>query len=145
MIDRIVSLIKSESFTQLLKYLVVGGSITSLYLGGVLAGSLWTDFPPILINSFFYIVSAIVGYLLNYYWAFKADGQHLTTLLKYTLIASTGIILNAVYVWALLKTLPAPLVVISFSFAAIWPIVSFFAQKYFVYSNNTPFFSGDNK
>lgn len=133
MIERIIGLVKSESFGQLLKYLIVGGGITALYLGGVLLGSYFTDFPPLWVNSFFYILSAIVGYLLNYYWAFKADGQHLITLVKYTVVACAGIALNALYVWIMLRIFPVPLVVISFSFAAMWPLVSFFAQKHFVY------------
>lgn len=133
MIDRIRSFLKSESFAQLFKYLIVGGGITGLYLGGVLLGSLFTEFPPLWINSFFYILSAIIGYLLNYYWSFKAEGEHLTTLFKYTVLAAAGVVLNAIYVWGLLKVLPVPLVVISFSFAAMWPIISFFGQKHYVY------------
>lgn len=93
-----------------------------------------TSFPDLGINSVFYILATGFGYTLNYYWSFKSNSRHSRAGLKYLAVAATGTGLNFIAVAFMTAQSGLAVETAALVFAALWPIASFAAQKFFVYA-----------
>lgn len=130
---KIKRFLNSEAAAQFVKYVVCGLATVAFYVGGVWLISGLTNFPDLWVNSIFYVFATVFGYLLNYFWSFQSDSDHTKSFLKYLIVAAVGIGLNYFAVKYMTMGLGFSLAIAALVFAALWPIFSFVAQKFFVY------------
>lgn len=115
------------------KYLTIGIGVTLLYIGGTTLTVTVLKWPTLLCNSGFYALSTILSYLANYYWSFKSGASHGKAFAKYLSVALAGFALNALFIYGLSVVLSVPIWMSTTAFSGLWPLVSFFAQKNFVF------------
>ena len=125
--------LRSETGAQFLKYSICGIATVTFYVGGVSVMTRATPFSDLWINSVFYALATVLGYTLNYFWSFQSTGQHRTAFTKYLAVAAVGVGLNFLAVRFMISKIGLSVTLSAFIFSAVWPIVSFAAQKYFVY------------
>lgn len=82
-------------FVRFTRFLIVGGFSTLIqYLILVLLVQ-WAGVNAVLASSIGFLVSAFANYYLNYHFTFCSSNQHGTALIKFIILASIGLALNA--------------------------------------------------
>lgn len=130
-------LFKNETFTQGVKYLLVGGACTILdfSLLYVLTHFLWVNY---VLSS---IVSFMSGTILNYFlctiWIFKISKvqNRYHEFLYYALITAVGLGINTIVIWGLTEFLSLYFMLSKLlaTFATYW--WNFLGRKYFLHIN----------
>lgn len=127
------ALLHADTGAQFFKYVICGIATVAFYVGGVwLVTGTW-DFPDLWVNSIFYALATVLGYGLNYFWSFKSNANHAASFTKYLAVAITGVGLNFLFVKFMTGSAGLSVTLAALIFAALWPAVSFVAQKFFVY------------
>jgi len=105
----------------------------AIYVGGAALGHRVAGLDAMIANAIAYVVATAYNYLLNFYWSFRTTRRHSQAAWRYLALAGAGILLNAVYVDAAMRFLGLPLEAAAISFAALWPLVSFVAMRYWAF------------
>lgn len=116
-----------------LRYLVTGVLTVALYVGGAALGHRVIGLDAPIANVAAYLVAAAFNYLMNFYWSFRTTRGHAEASWRYLALSGAGIVLNSLYVSLVMRAFGAPLEVAAISFAALWPIVSFFGMRYWAF------------
>lgn len=124
---------QNENFEAFVKYVVIGISVTIIYIGGTTLSVDVLGWPVLVSNFFFYTLSTVLSYTANYYWSFSSSANHSSAFLKYIFIASMGLALNTAFIYVSSVVLKTPIWISTTIFAVTWPVFSFFAQKNFIY------------
>jgi len=122
-----------DKLATFVKYLVIGISVTLLYIGGTTLCVTTLGFPTMPSDIAFYALSTCLSYTANYYWSFRSQANHGKAFTKYITVAVIGLSLNAIFVFILSVVLSVPIWISTTAFSGLWPLVSFVAQKNFVY------------
>ncbi|WP_409432889.1 GtrA family protein [Litorimonas sp. RW-G-Af-16] len=119
--------------SQLSRFLIAGVGTVGLYIGGVWWGTEIAGFPPRAVNWVFYILATGISFLLAYLWIFKSKAPPVGALLGYILLQVGGIIFNTLWVEAGLRFTGLYPWVIAATYFAIWPFLSFTAQRHYIF------------
>ena len=111
------------------RYLVTGVASVALYVGGAALAHHALGLGVPLANAAAYVGATVFNYLLNFYWSFRTTRRHAQAAWRYLTLSGAGIVLNSIYVNALVALTPVPLAVAALSFAALWPLVSFAGMR----------------
>jgi len=122
-----------EDFIPFIKYLIIGSAVYVFYIVGTSLSVEIFDQPIMFSNIIFYILSIFLAYIANYYWSFQSSQKHKLAFIKYVAVSIIGLSINAVFIYSLSVIFAAPIWLSTTAFSALWPIISFIAQKKFVY------------
>lgn len=117
---------------QYLRFVVTGALAIASYLALFEAFRVLGALPLWAATGLAYLLASGLNYWLNYNWSFASQAPHSSALWKYATIAAISVSLNAVTVPFLVSKGMTPLFA-GFAFAITWPIISFFAQKYWAF------------
>jgi putative flippase GtrA len=92
-----------ETTMEIVKFLIVGGSATALQYGLLIVFVQFAGLTPVAATSIAYAISSVYNYLLNYYATFKSNASHQTAAIKFAAVASSGLLINAGIIYALIK------------------------------------------
>ncbi|MEM7728622.1 MAG: GtrA family protein [Pseudomonadota bacterium] len=119
---------------QFQRFLLMGGAMVSLYVGGVWLGTEGAGLPARPVNVFFYCLTTAVAFFVTYRWVFGSDVGKRRALPLYLLWQGVGIGLNALWMETGLRfTGLAPWLIAAIYFVA-WPFLSFTVQRRFVFN-----------
>jgi len=82
-----------------------------------------------------YLLATGLNYWLNYHWSFASKDPHHSALPRYAVIACASVSLNAAIVPLLVHSGLSPSAA-GFAFAITWPVLPFFAQKYWAFKGD---------
>ncbi len=105
---------------------------------GVYIGSLWimvhwSSLPGGGANIVAYSLATLLNYFLNFYWSFGSKQTHGLASTKFLTLVLVGLISNSVFVSTLTQLGGVSLLLAATLFSVIWPLVSFSAQKIWVF------------
>ena len=116
-----------------IRFLIAGGATVGLYVGGVWFGTDMMGLPTRPVNWFFYVLATSISFVLAYLWVFTSSAKRGQALFRYILLQLFGVILNTLWVEGGLRfTLLYPWVIAA-SYFAIWPFLSFTAQRHYIF------------
>lgn len=124
-----------KHFKQLLKFGVVGG-ISTLINSVVFL--LLVDFfkvPPLLGNFLAFLCAFSISYLGHAKWTFDRD-HNTKRLTKFLVVALLGLGMNSSFVWLLSYVLHQPPIIVLIPMIFITPMILFFINKLWVFSNS---------
>lgn len=90
---------------KLFKFILVGGSTTSLYMLLVIAGVEWGGMDPIFAITISFSIIFVISFVLNKIWVFDSSDAWQTSLLKFVLVSFSGFILNLAITYFLVNIL----------------------------------------
>jgi len=125
--------IKRSIVASGLRYLVTGVLSVALYVGGAALGHRVLGLDAPIANAVAYVVATAFNYVMNFYWSFRTTRRHSEAAWRYLALSGTGVVLNSLYVSLVMRTFGAPLEVAAITFAALWPMVSFVAMRYWAF------------
>ena len=105
----------------------------ALYVGGAALGHRILGLDALVANAAAYVAATAFNYLMNFYWSFRTTRKHSEAAWRYLALSGTGVVLNSLYVDLVMRSFGAPLEVAAITFAALWPLVSFFAMRYWAF------------
>jgi len=79
-----------------------------------------------LASALAYVLSAIVNYLLHYYYSFSARSGHGKTLAKFVLVLALGAIFSSLSLFVFANLLQLPPMVGGICVVVSWPIISYY-------------------
>lgn len=82
-----------------LRFLLVGGSTSALYLGLTFALVEGPSVQVTLASSIACIAAVCYNYALHYHWTFASDAPHGWVLVKYLLMCAGGVLLNGLVMY----------------------------------------------
>ncbi|WP_020679714.1 GtrA family protein [Marinobacterium rhizophilum] len=80
---------------QFIKFIGVGVIATAMQYAILILGVEWLSFNPVLASTLGYLLSAILNYILNYYFTFTSQEKHRIAVIKFSIVVCAGLILNA--------------------------------------------------
>jgi putative flippase GtrA len=96
---------------EFVRFLIVGGTATlAQYIVLIWTVERW-HWSAVAASSLGFFLSAIVNYLLNYYFTFRSDGRHGVAAARFAIVAAAGLVLNALLMELLAVWLRIPYVV----------------------------------
>ena len=125
---------QNHNFIQFLKYAIIGISTLLLYIGILWIFMHYSHLQNKYCNVSAYILATVYNYFLNFYWIFASKASHKKTLLKYSMIISSGIFANSAFVSIVTYhgfNVEISAILVSF----IWPFVSFLSMKLWAFKN----------
>ena len=115
------------------RFVVVGTLSVAIYVGGAALLHRALGMGPEIANVIAYLAATLVNYVLNFYWSFQTNRSHQAALWRYILLLAFGVVLNTLYVSAMLALFSMPLELAALSFMVLWPFFSFFALRYWAF------------
>jgi putative flippase GtrA len=85
-----------QRLRQLVTFAAVGLLATAIQYVILMIGVEFFGQSPTLSSGVGFTVSAVVNYLLNYRFTFRSSGAHTSTVLRFILVSSVGLLLNVV-------------------------------------------------
>ena len=82
-------------FSRFIRFALVGGVATGIQYVILIALVHGRDMSPAVASTIGYVASAGVNYFLNYRFTFRSNRSHGPALLKFALLASVGLLINA--------------------------------------------------
>jgi putative flippase GtrA len=76
-------------------FLVVGATAAAIHWGVLWVGIVLFNLEGTLSTTLGFIISAIVSYLLNYFWTFRSTASHARAFVRFFVVAVCGLLLNA--------------------------------------------------
>jgi len=122
-----------QDIVAVLRFLVVGGGMSLIYIIGTTIGVEIFDWPILTTNIVFYIIATIIGYLANYFWTFGSTAAHRTAVTKYLTVSVLCFGLNTVFITLVSVVAHIPVVISTTAFMGGWAVISFFLQRNFIY------------
>ena len=116
-----------------MRFIVVGTISVGIYVGGAAFLHRVVEMGPEVANVIAYLAATLVNYFLNFYWSFQTNRSHQAALWRYLLLLMFGVVLNSLYVAAMLALFSMPLELAALSFMVLWPFFSFFAMRYWAF------------
>ncbi|MGB6230053.1 MAG: GtrA family protein [Litorimonas sp.] len=120
--------------SALARFLLMGGAMVALYVGGVWLGTEPLALPARPVNLVAYCLTTAVAFLLTYHWVFGSDVGARRALPRYLLWQGVGIVLNAFWMEAGLRFTPFWPWVIAAVYYLLWPFASFRVQQRLVFN-----------
>jgi putative flippase GtrA len=120
-------------FDSAVRFIIVGALSVGTYVGGVALLHRVLEMGPAVANVIAYLAGTLLNYFLNFYWSFQTNRSHQAAVWRYVLLQGFGVVLNTVYVAAMLALFSIPLELAALSFTVIWPFFSFFALRYWAF------------
>jgi len=91
--------------TQFLSFLAIGGLTTVVQYLVLIVLTETTDLDPVLGSTTGYLLGAIINYYLNYRVTFRSSEPHLVALPRFTVVATAGMVLNALIMFVATRSL----------------------------------------
>jgi putative flippase GtrA len=120
-------------FDSAVRFIVVGALSVGIYVGGVALLHRVVGMGPEVANVIAYLAGTLLNYFLNFYWSFQSNRSHQAAVWRFILVQAFGVVLNTLYVWAMLRFVAMPVEIVAISFTVIWPFFSFFALRYWAF------------
>ena len=86
----------SELQTKFFKFILVGGLSTLLHFFLLFILTLNSTIPPTFASAVGYVLSSFANYYLNYRFTFQHQGPHSVTILKFYVMAISGLAINTI-------------------------------------------------
>lgn len=116
-----------------IKFLLVGGTATAVqYVALVLLVEL-VSMNPVIASVLGYIAGAVVNYLLNYYFTFLSEGKHFQTALKFSVVVTSALSLNALIMYICTELLQIHYMISQVIATLLVLVWNFFAHKLWTY------------
>lgn len=116
-----------------MRFLVAGAGTVGLYIGGVWFGTEIMAWNPRIVNIVFYCLATGISFLLAYFWIFQSTARPGSAILRYTALQLGGVVLNQLWVEGGLRFTDIYPWIIAATYFAVWPFISFFAQRKLVF------------
>lgn len=97
------SVARKAHFTRFARFTAVGGVATAMQYALLVLLVRGFGLAPTLASSIGFVLSAVVNYLLNYRFTFHSDRPHAPAAAKFTLLAGTGLLINAAIMHVMIK------------------------------------------
>jgi putative flippase GtrA len=81
--------------SRFITFCIVGGTATFVHYALLVILVTWASVTPVLASSVGFIIAAIVNYWLNYHLTFRSSLDHHVAFLRFCVVASTGLAINA--------------------------------------------------
>lgn len=124
-------MLRSLMNSQLVRFLIVGGSATAFQFVLLIALVEGAKVDKVLASFSSYIVSAAFNYLLNYYLTFASKVGHLQALPKFVVVVAIGSLVNTLVFAGALHVVPYLIAQCAAIFAALCS--NFLLHKYWIY------------
>jgi putative flippase GtrA len=113
-----------------LRYLLVGGTSVAVYVGCAAFLHRGLSLSPLPANAVGYGLATALNYFLNFYWSFQTSRSHAQASWRFLAVVLFGLGLNWCYAAMMLRVSSLPVEAIAFSFAGLWPFISFTALRF---------------
>ena len=92
-----------DIFTQFSKFTVVGAVGTVVHYTILILLVERVGVSSVAGSSIGAVAGAFVNYFLNYYFTFKSNRRHTEAFIQFYMVAGTGFVLNAFFMWLMAK------------------------------------------
>lgn len=118
---------------QFSRFLGVGAAATALMYALLILQVEGFERPPVSSSGIAYLLSSVFNYWANYHWTFASRQRHAPALLRFTLIAATGLLLNLALMQALTQGLGWAYLLAQILATALVLLWNFFANRHWTY------------
>jgi putative flippase GtrA len=94
-----------EIIAQLGKFTLVGAFGTVVHYAILIVLVEKAGAGPVVGSSAGAVAGAFVNYFLNYYFTFRSKRRHIEAIVQFYVVAATGFLLNAIFMWLLANLL----------------------------------------
>ena len=84
---------------KLLRFIVVGFFVASIYSGLLFIGVERFDLNATLVSSLAYLIVVVLHYLLSYFWTFEISNSHARAMRRYLFMISCGFVFNGIIMY----------------------------------------------
>lgn len=86
-------------------------------------------------NLLIYCFVSLINYLGSKFFVFRHRGGNIMAVSKFYTLVASSIIFNSIFVWAFTTLFSLPYYVAGIAFLAVWALISFLLQKYWVFQD----------
>ncbi len=111
--------------SNFVRFLISGGISAAVYLG-ILEILVGASVDVAWASALAYVFSAIVNYLMHYYYSFSVRSEHRETIAKFVVVLAIGAIFSSFSLFVFVNWLRLPHILGGVWVVTTWPIVSYF-------------------
>lgn len=119
-------------YNQLIKFIISGFAATLVH-GVIFIYAVKVDIPPLVSNTFAYILALIVSFLIQSKWVFNVTMIEKIYLLKFGITSIIGFLLNTLIVFIAMNFFNKSEYITIVIMVTITPIVIFILNKFWVF------------
>lgn len=122
-----------ETYVDICRFIIIGGLATLVHYVAALTAYGVFNVPPLWANFIAFIIAFNVTYLGHYFWVFKSENSHRSSLPKSLSVSLTGLMLSQLIVWGLTEKLDFPFHFTLIAAVTLVPIVTFSLNRFWVF------------